>query len=177
MRRLRRTTDRQARQNSTDSEVTTWHVPDGRLNRRICGSPKEQTGAAGQVVPSTVSKEPIAPGEDLEPPYDMSEPVARIWAKTVADLEQMGLADNADAYQVAGYCEAAALFEQASIELVGAELVIDGAASQVANKLIGIRQQAQTQMLRFAQEFGLTPAARVRVEANKGDGQGSNPFA
>jgi P27 family predicted phage terminase small subunit len=125
------------------------------------------------------SKEPVPPGDALEPPYEMTEDVARIWEKTTSDLDRMGLGDNCDAYQVAGYCEAAALFERASRELdaPGVELVIEGAASPVANKLIGIRAQAATQMLRFAQEFGLTPAARVRVETNGSHGGAANPFA
>ena len=122
------------------------------------------------------STEPIPANTELEPPYAMGERVRHIWDAVVAELDQMGLAAACDSYQLAGYCEAAALFERASQELEGAALVVEGAASEVANKLIGIRERAQTQMLRFAQEFGLTPAARVRVETNKRDGS-ANPFA
>lgn len=124
------------------------------------------------------SKEPIPTDVELgDPPYAMAEDVRRIWDQTVTDLDDLGLAAACDRHQVAGYCEAAALFERASIELADADLVVKGAESQVANKLIGIREHAQMQMLRFAQEFGLTPAARVRVETNKGRDAGPNPFA
>lgn len=136
----------------------------------------DRRGRSGRTL--DMSREPVVPEGELAPPYELTERVREIWDATVADLVAMKVAACTDAWPLAGYCEAAALFERASTELSGQELVQHGAESMVPNKLIQIRNQAQTTMLRFAQEFGLTPAARVRVEVAPGANAQSdaNPF-
>jgi phage terminase small subunit len=41
----------------------------------------------------------------------------------------------------------------------------------VINKLVQIRDRSAVMMLRFAQEFGLSPAARMRVDVEKPAGR------
>jgi P27 family predicted phage terminase small subunit len=130
------------------------------------------------------SHEPVAPDGDLVPPCALSEEKQAIWDKTVADLESMGIASSADVNQIFGYVDAVALHRRSSRQLDDQPLVIDGYRSPVANKLVTIKRQAAGDMLRFAQEFGLTPSARTRVDAGPypGGGRGGgakkpNPFA
>ena len=97
------------------------------------------------------------------------------WDQTVAALEAMNLASPADVNQVVAYVEAVYLHRWATREMVGQSLVVAGARSDVTNKLLIIQAKAATLMLRFAQEFGLTPSARTRVDADPYRGGGSKP--
>ena len=48
----------------------------------------------------------------------------------------------------------------------------------VPNKLLAIRRDAWARMLRLAQEFVMTPAARTRIEVSSAAGDDEdNPFA
>lgn len=125
------------------------------------------------------SREPIPLEGPMVPPYDMAAVPRQVWDATVAQLEAMGLAHPADANQLAAYCEAVSLHRAASRELAGQRLLVAGSRSSVANKLINVCDRAATQMLRLAQEFGLTPAARARVEVQlrPGPAGDDNPFA
>jgi phage terminase small subunit len=62
--------------------------------------------------------------------------------------------------------------------MIGQLLVVAGARAMVANKLIIVRAHAAQQLLRFAQEFGLTPSAWTQVEVGPHwPGPADNPFA
>jgi P27 family predicted phage terminase small subunit len=141
----------------------------------------DRRGRSGRILDRT--REPVAPSGVLEPPYELSAEAAEIWAQTVRDLEAMGLDSPADAWQLASYVEAAVTFGRASRELAQTPLLAKGSRSTVANKLLAVQHQARMDLLRLAQEFGLTPAARMRVEADPyrgGGGLGAkkpNPFA
>jgi P27 family predicted phage terminase small subunit len=103
------------------------------------------------------------------PPYQFSAEVLAEWERTVAALQAMGIASSADANQIACYAEAAALHARASRELANQSLTVDGSRprSVVINKLVQVQQQSAVMMLRFAQEFGLSPVARRRVDVEK----------
>lgn len=111
-----------------------------------------------------VSQEPVAPDGDLVCPYELNEEKQRIWDQTVGDLETMGVASPADSNQVAAYVEAVHLHRRASIALADQGLLVQGDKVRVVNKLIMIQRESAATMLRFAQEFGLTPSSRTRVE-------------
>lgn len=133
-----------------------------------------------------LAKEPIAPDGDLLPPYELNEEKQQIWDQTTRDLEVMGVASPADSNQVVAYVEAVYLHRRASIALADQSLLTQGDKVRVANKLIQVQRESAATMLRFAQEFGLTPSARARVEVgNYGSKQPAtqpaakkpNPFA
>jgi P27 family predicted phage terminase small subunit len=141
----------------------------------------DKKGRSGRIVDRT--REPIAPDGDLEPPYELSEEKQGIWDQTVAALEAMGVASPADVNQVAAYVEAVYLHRWATREMTSQALMVAGARSDVTNKLLIIQAKAAVLVLRFAQEFGLTPSARTRIDVNPfagGGGSGPrkpNPFA
>lgn len=122
----------------------------------------DQRGRAGKKL--DLSKEPVAPDGDLVCPYELDEEKQQIWDQTVRDLETMGVASPADANQVAAYVEAVHLHRRASLALADQALLVQGDKVRVVNKLIMIQRESAAMMLRFAQEFGLTPSARTRVE-------------
>ena len=47
---------------------------------------------------------------------------------------------------------------------MGAMLMRTKAGNTIQNPLIGIRNQAMRNMVRYAAEFGFTPSSRVRVQ-------------
>jgi P27 family predicted phage terminase small subunit len=113
-----------------------------------------------------------------EPPYAMPEATLRIWEQSVADLETMGIASPVDRYQIAGYCEAAVLFERASALVRDCSIVEQGAHGPVVAKATVVQRHAALLLLKLAQEFGLTPSARMRIELPGSDRSGKpNPFA
>jgi P27 family predicted phage terminase small subunit len=144
----------------------------------------DKRGRAGKKL--DLSKEPVAPDGELVCPYELNDEKQEIWDRTVRDLETMGVASPADANQVAAYVEAVHLHRRASIALADQGLLVQGDKVRVMNKLIQIQRESAATMLRFAQEFGLTPSARTRVEVGSyGSKQPSaqsaakkpNPFA
>ena len=122
------------------------------------------------------SREPVAPVGEQEPPYEFSAEVLRVWEQTVTDLEEMGIASPADRYTLAAYCEAVALFERASALVRDSSIVVEGAHGLVVDKAVIVQRQAANTMRLFAQEFGLSPAGRMRIEVSSRD-SGYNPFA
>lgn len=133
-----------------------------------------------------LSKEPVAPDGEIAPPYDMDDDVRDIWDQTVADLETMGIASPADANVLAAYCEAVATHRTASRLLRQSSILVKGDRTLVINKALLVQERAAAQLLRLAQEFGLTPSARTRVEvgsygikrpASQPTSKKPNPFA
>lgn len=127
--------------------------------------------------------EPIAPVGQMERPYEMSEAVGAIWDFTIAQLEAMGIGSPADARQIAVYCEAVWRHEWASQRLaeLGTPLQRSNSPDRfMISKLVLIQERAARDILRFGQEFGLTPASRTRVDVSspllRPKRSGYNPF-
>jgi P27 family predicted phage terminase small subunit len=129
------------------------------------------------------SKEPIAPDDELVPPYELAAEVRQVWDQTVADLEAMGVASSADVNQVAIYAEAVVLHRAASRLIAQSSILMVGArGTLVINKAVLVQRQASLVALRLAQEFGLTPAARTSIDVDatpvrQPAGRKPNPFA
>ena len=65
---------------------------------------------------------------------------------------------------------------------VESSILVKGSRSLIINKAVQVQRETALQILHFSQEFGLTPAARVRVETDPllrgGSGlPGPNPSA
>lgn len=118
---------------------------------------------------------PVSP----EAPDWLSPEVGEVFAYTVAQLEAMGIAFAADRDALVAYCEAVALHQRVSHELIGEPLTVLGAqGNRVKNPLLQVQRDAAQTMRAFAQQFGLTPSARASVKAEKGaQGEEDNPFA
>lgn len=123
--------------------------------------------------------EPIPRSARLEVPGDVSAEVARVWSERVVELEAMGIAFASDVDSWRAYCEAVVMHEKASALLARSPLLVEGRdGNLVKNPAIQIQRDAAATLLRFAQQFGLTPSARSVVKAleSKSDGD-ENPFA
>jgi P27 family predicted phage terminase small subunit len=111
--------------------------------------------------------QPPIPPEVPEPP-DFLLPVAKDeWWRCAESLHRLGLLTLVDIAPFAAYCQAYARWQQAEELLTamgqGAMLVRTATGGAVQNPLLRVAFTAASDMVRYAAEFGLTPAARTRV--------------
>jgi P27 family predicted phage terminase small subunit len=111
-------------------------------------------------------------------PADASDDVRAIWSYTVAELESMGIAYAADRDSIICYCEAVVTHRKASAVLAKSPVLIKGVyGTLVRNPALQVQRDAAMTVRMFAQEFGLTPSARSRIECRDGSSAEGNPFA
>ena len=113
--------------------------------------------------PKPVMKAPPCP-QWLEPE------AKKEWRRLAKALEAMGVLTEADMAAFAGYCQYYARWKEAEERITDRGLVIrtpSGYPQQVP--YISIAQQYLKLMQQFAEQFGLTPAARSRIIAGNGE--------
>jgi P27 family predicted phage terminase small subunit len=122
--------------------------------------------------------EPVARSGKIEPPPGMGAEARVVFANVVAELEHMRIASPADADSIACYAEAVAKHREASALLARSPVLVKGLhGNLVRNPALIVQRDAAQQIRAFAQEFGLTPSARARIDSNRDDGDADNPFA
>lgn len=121
-------------------------------------------------------REPEPREGKLTPPADCSPAVKKIWRERLVELEAMGLAYPSDVDSWRAFCEAVAQHQEASKQLIGEPLLVMGQRGLMKNPLIQVQRDSALTVLRFAQQFGLTPSARSSVMAPKKTDK-DNPFA
>ncbi|HKE70557.1 MAG TPA: phage terminase small subunit P27 family [Nocardioidaceae bacterium] len=125
--------------------------------------------------------EPLPPPGLPEPPDDIADDVREVWEFTVANLDAMNVASRVDRDALLIYCEAVATHREASRILArpGMHVVIPGQrpGTLIKHPCLDIQRQAAMTVLRFAQEFGLTPASRTRINVQRDQAEVDNPFA
>jgi len=90
------------------------------------------------------------------------------WARTGGILADMGVLTEIDVTAFAGYCQAYARWREAEEFLTQHGSIIrtpNGYLQQVPQ--VSIAQTNLKIMLKFCEQFGLTPSARSRIVANK----------
>lgn len=123
--------------------------------------------------------EPIPNADLARCPDEASGEVREIWDYTLAELDHMGLASAADRDALLCYCEAVVAHRKASVLLAKSDVLIKGIhGNPVRNPALQVQRDAAQVIRAFAQEFGLTPSARARIEV-KGEEHDAadNPFA
>lgn len=115
----------------------------------------------------------------LHPPDGMSDEVRVVWHDVVRELRSMGIEYPSDRDALACYCEAVITHRKACQLLAVSPILLKGIhGNMVRNPVLQVQRDAAQTIRAFAQEFGLTPSARSRIEANKeDDDDGDNPFA
>jgi P27 family predicted phage terminase small subunit len=114
--------------------------------------------------PKPVKKAPACP-KWLEPE------AKKEWRRLAKKMEALGVLTEVDMAAFAGYCQAYARWKQAEERITDRGLVIrtpSGYPQQVP--YISIAQQYLRLMNQFAEQFGLTPAARSRIIAGSDSG-------
>jgi P27 family predicted phage terminase small subunit len=135
----------------------------------------DQRGRSGRQLDRT--REPVAPAGPLEPPYELAPEVREVWDRVAAILKEMKLASPSDVDALAVYCEAIIVHRKASQLIAKTAILMKGSRSWVINGAVRVQRDAAMQIIRCANEFGLTPSARARVEAEPISRSYENPFA
>lgn len=106
----------------------------------------------------------------------------RYWKQIAPQLEAAGLISVLDGAAFTAHCDSLGKFEEVTRRLKSIEDAIDETPQgyQVQHALFTIRNKLWDQVLRSAQEFGLSPAARSKVKTAEqqqlpldGDGWGA----
>lgn len=118
-----------------------------------------------------------------EPPDHLAPEAVLEWNRLVELLYTSGLMTGADVGALASYCAAYGRWVQAERKLneaAKADPVTCGLVQMtthgnyVQNPLVGIANKAHNDVMRYAAEFGMTPASRSKVDVSKKES--SNPF-
>lgn len=132
------------------------------------------TGNAGK---RSINKaEPKPKSRAPTPPKELTPEALAEWQRVSGELERCGLLSGIDRAALAAYCQAygrwitaeralAAMAERDTLS--GALLIKTSNGNFIQNPLVGIANKAQSDMVRFAAEFGMTPSARSRVKADE----------
>lgn len=97
------------------------------------------------------------------------DPVARNeWRRVVPELVAIGVIARIDTATLAAYCQSYSRWVAAELELQdhGGLTYVSETGVIRQHPAVRIATDAMTQMRIFAQEYGLTPASRARVQAH-----------
>lgn len=113
-----------------------------------------------------------------EPPEWLGERARRVWDRTVPELARLELLKAVDGPALAAYCEMVELFVAATEDVHLNGLTVenksirkDGTESvwYTANPAVGVQRNAQAAIRAWCAEFGLTPAAEMKLASGGGD--------
>ena len=121
---------------------------------------------------------------DPEPPPGMPDPPAHLdsyareeWDKISIGLHAMGVLSLIDQTTLAAYCSAYSRWRTAEEEIqkrvvkggpLAGMVDITKSGNVIQNCLVGISNKAAGDMVKYASEFGMTPAARARLAIDPG---------
>lgn len=114
------------------------------------------------------------------PPPELSDDGKVEWGRICERLYRAGLLTEADRGPLAAYCQAYGRWAQAERALarmaendkaMNGLLIKTTNGNAIQNPLVGIANKAAADMVRYAAEFGMTPSARSRTQAEGGKEQ------
>lgn len=122
--------------------------------------------------------EPIPRSGKIVPPEGLSDDVRAIFEYVVSELEHMKIASPADVDSIVCFAEAVDKHRKASALLARSSVLVKGLhGTLVRNPALAVQRDAATTIRQFAQEFGLTPSARARINNERAEIDDDNPFA
>lgn len=121
------------------------------------------------------SVEDVLPTDPPEAPEHLSKKELKVWNKTIKLLAPSCVLSTIDGGVLAAYCCSYVRWMEAESEIES--LTSFGANGQiVVNPLVNISRRAQADMVAYANQMGMTPSARMRVDL-KSPEETKNPFA
>ena len=95
------------------------------------------------------------------------------WARVVPQLVKLGVIGRIDRAAMVAYCESWADYYAAVLAVrVDGKTFTTPQGYIAKNPMVTILNESRAAVLRFAQEFGLTPSARARVSSKPETGEG-----
>jgi P27 family predicted phage terminase small subunit len=129
--------------------------------------------------------EPPVPDDIPEPPAFLAGYAADEWYRVAPQLFRLRLLTDFDVGPLAAYCMACARWRHAAEALAKMSdndpltsglLVRTRSGDAAQNPLVAIERKAISDMVRYAGEFGMTPAARARIAAGPNPPSGGSKF-
>lgn len=120
------------------------------------------------------------------PPPHLADEAKVEWGRVSEDLFKVGLLSHIDRAALAAYCQAYGRWVQAERaiaemakrdQLTGGLMIKTTNGNAIQNPLVGTANKAAADMVRFAAEFGMTPSARSRINAEPTSQDGREPAA
>ena len=109
---------------------------------------------------------PVPEPVELPCPDFLTGEARKEWERVVPSLAAQGVLTEWDRAPLVMYCHQWALYIEATDELnsLPTKMIVSPSGLAKPHPLIKIKNDALVQLLKLAQEFGLTPATRSRVE-------------
>ena len=142
-------------------------------------------GNPGHQVLNKNEPQPMLGDEPLPPPNYLDGYAKEEWLRLSTELHRLRLLTICDVAALAAYCDAYGRWRDAkeALDRIRANdptmrgLMIKRESAIITNPLVSSARKAAGDMVRFASEFGLTPAARARIGAGPyGDSTRKNKF-
>lgn len=133
------------------------------------------TQANGKPIPTAPAFARGAP----DPPDWLSTTARELWDRVTPGLEALDLLKPEDYTTMVTYCETWTTYLEALEQTRAGGLIVDNPKTGMPHKnpaLVAL-ETAGVQLLRFAVEFGLTPAAEVALARPNRDDDADDPFA
>lgn len=103
-----------------------------------------------------------------KPPRELGKVAKKEWKRISKELYAIGLLTTIDTSALAAYCNAYEIWVDASSKFRKSGILIKTPNGYpVQNPLFSIMNRASEEMHRWGKEFGLTPASRVNLRADK----------
>lgn len=142
------------------------------------GRPRKPTGL--HVIDGTARKDRMMPNEPkpalIRPscPAWLAKEAKREWRRIAKELEDLGLLTRVDRAALAAYCQCYSRWKDAEA-LVAAEGLTETTdkGNVIQHPAVGIANKAMAEMRAFLSEFGMTPAARTRINAKPREDKGA----
>lgn len=117
--------------------------------------------------------QPKRPKSALAAPAHLDLVAATEWRRLSREMQLLGTLTSVDRAAFTAYCQCWSTYVHAQQRIdanaknkktAGGLLMTTAAGNVIQDPLIGIRNTALRDLVRYAVEFGFTPASRVRVE-------------
>lgn len=141
---------------------------------------QELAGNPGHRKKNTAEPRPPQPAGIPEPPPHLDDDAKAEWRRVAPILHALELLTDADLHPLAAYCQAVADFIEATlwIRQNGPSYTVRDDAGKIRYMApvpaVGIKAMAAKQILQFAQQFGLSPSARTRLQTPANEKRGDD---
>ena len=132
-------------------------IPVPTAQKKLAGNPGRRPLPENEVTPDLLRTLP-------KPPSFLRAEAKKHWKVLGAQLAANGLLTDLDLDALAACCNAYATWIKAQRELNKEMCIVSPKGFLMPSPYIGIAEKALARLLRYQQEFGLTPAARARFE-------------
>jgi P27 family predicted phage terminase small subunit len=146
--------------------------------------PQPRKPTALRIIEGNREKRPMPKNEPKprrgipKPPPHLIGYALEEWERITPELYVSGVLTMIDGAVLAAYCAAYARWREAEEalarmkardKLTGSLMIKTKNGNAIQNPLVGVANRSMMLMQRFANEFGMTPAARARLEVNPHD--------